>query len=195
MTDILAKNLSKSFDGKTVFQNVNLSVPGGSTVCLMGPSGCGKTTFLRILLGLETPSDGTLEGTDVPMAAVFQEDRLAEDFSVYSGARMAAPRGTSKETVLSLLSDLGLGDAVKKPIRTLSGGMKRRVAIARALLAEAQVLILDEPFKGLDEETRAAVIRVILSHREKKTVIAVSHDEREAALLGAEVIPFPPSNA
>lgn len=194
MTDISVQHLSKSFDGKAVLKDFSLSVPAGTSLCLMGPSGCGKTTFLRLLLGLERPDSGSLTGTDVPMAAVFQEDRLAEDFSVYSGARMAAPRETTKDDVLSLLCELGLDGIAKKPVRTLSGGMKRRVAIARALLAESAVLILDEPFKGLDEETRAAVAKVILSRKGDKTLLTVTHDEKEAALLKAEVLRFPLSS-
>jgi NitT/TauT family transport system ATP-binding protein len=87
----------------------------------------------------------------------------------------------------TLLAELGLTEGLKKPLRGYSGGMNRRVAIARALLVDYELLLLDEPFKGLDEETRARAAEVILTRARGKTIILVTHDPAEAALMKAEV--------
>lgn len=184
LNSINISNLSKSFGEKTVLSNLSLSFPYGSTTCIMGKSGCGKTTLLNIILGTEKPDSGTVTGVPEKISAVFQEDRLCEDFSVLTNIRMAS--GKNEEEILSCLSGLMLEESAGTKVRELSGGMKRRVAIARALLSEHDLLIMDEPFKGLDPETRkktAALVREAAG-----TVIAVTHDEADAELLNAEII-------
>ena len=89
---------------------------------------------------------------------------------------------------MALLTELGLGDALQKPVRELSGGMQRRVAMARSLLSPADLYLMDEPFKGLDEDTRKVVMDAVLQRTRGKTLLVVTHDPEEAAYLGGRVI-------
>ena len=181
--------LYKSFDGKPVLQNVNFSLPAGSRTCLYGPSGCGKTTLLALLLGLTAPDAGMVQGVG-RASAVFQEDRLCPDFNAYTNLHIAAK--ATRTEILTLLGLLLPEDSFFVPVRTLSGGMARRVAIGRALLAEGDTLLLDEPFRGLDEDTRRTCAQTVLDYLHGRTLLAISHDPAaEAALLGAEARPFP----
>ena len=149
----------------------------------MGPSGCGKTTLLRILLGLETADAGTITGLEGRrMSAVFQEDRLCENVSAVSNLRLVNP-ALSRRAAEAALTELGLGEALSQPVREFSGGMKRRVAILRALLAEFDLLLADEPFKGLDEETKRQTMAYFAEHTRGKTVILVTHEEIRPSLL------------
>ena len=191
MNDIIIKDLCKSFGEKKVLENFSVTFPAGSVSCIMAPSGAGKTTLISIIQGFVKPDSGSISGNEVPMSAVFQEDRLCEDFNPVSNVRFSCgskKNKKSKEEIVSCLTSLGLGDSLGKPVREFSGGMKRRVAIARALMAEYELLFLDEPFKGLDEELKVLVAEYIRASAAGKTVIAVSHDESEAALLGATII-------
>lgn len=191
MNDIIIKDLCKSFGEKKVLENFSVTFPAGSVSCIMAPSGAGKTTLISIIQGFVKPDSGSISGNEVPMSAVFQEDRLCEDFNPVSNVRFSCgskKNKKSKEEIVSCLTSLGLGDSLGKPVREFSGGMKRRVAIARALMAEYELLFLDEPFKGLDEELKVSVAEYIRASSAGKTVITVSHDESEAALLGATII-------
>ncbi len=191
MNDIIIKDLCKSFGEKKVLEGFSATFPAGSASCIMAPSGAGKTTLLSIMQGFTAPDSGSITGNDVKMSAVFQEDRLCEDFGAVSNVRFSCGSGKnkkSKEEIVACLESLGLGDSLDKPVREFSGGMKRRVAIARALMADYELLFLDEPFKGLDGEMRASVAGYIRTAAAGKTVIAVSHDETEAELLGATII-------
>lgn len=191
MNDIIIKDLCKSFGEKKVLEGFSATFQAGSASCIMAPSGAGKTTLLSIMQGFTAPDSGSITGNDVKMSAVFQEDRLCEDFGAVSNVRFSCGSGKnkkSKEEIVACLESLGLGDSLDKPVREFSGGMKRRVAIARALMADYELLFLDEPFKGLDGEMRASVAGYIRTAAAGKTVIAVSHDETEAELLGATII-------
>ena len=126
------QNVSKSFGEKQVLQNFSHVFPEGELTCVMGPSGCGKTTLLSLLLGLEQPDSGRVLGMEGRRkSAVFQEDRLCENAGAVSNLRLVNPTLTREEAE-AMLRDLGLGDSLRQPVRTLSGGMKRRVAILRA---------------------------------------------------------------
>lgn len=182
-------SVSKRFGEQAVFRGLSMSFPPGRVSCVMGPSGCGKTTLLRLLMGLEKPDAGKVlrEGT---VSAVFQEDRLLDSLSAQGNLRFVV--GREKEAdIKGVLDELGLGDALDKPVRAFSGGMKRRVAIARALVMAHDILLLDEPFKGLDEEMKARAAQAILRHEAGKTVILVTHEPQEAVLLNAEVFRLP----
>lgn len=187
MTDnIVVKNLCKSFGEKAVLKNFSAEIPREGITCLTGPSGCGKTTFLNILLGLERTDTGKIDHLPSRFSAVFQEDRLCEEFSVEANLRLVCPRNADREQLRKILESLGIGDCLKKKISELSGGMKRRVAIARALLAEGEMIVMDEPFKGLDEETRKKVIGVL--KRSARPMLIVTHDREDIDLLGAREI-------
>ena len=142
------RGVSKAFGEKQVLQNVSHLFPEGKLTCVMGPSGCGKTTLLSLLLGLVQPDAGEIRGMEGrKLSAIFQEDRLCENAGAVSNIRLVNPR-LSKGEAEEMLREVGLGDSLGQPVRTLSGGMKRRVAILRALAAEYDVLLADEPFKG-----------------------------------------------
>ena len=189
MNDILIRNVTKRYGPKTVLSNLSCRFPGGQTTCVMGPSGCGKTTLMRLILGLETPEDGEIllpEGAR--LSCVFQEDRLVNHMSAVKNCRLAL-RGQD-EKIVETLTKLGLGDSMHKPVRFLSGGMARRVSVARALAANADIVIMDEPFKGLDEDTRARAAGVIQEALRGRTLLLVTHDPDEAAIFGGRILDF-----
>ena len=189
MRDIAVRSLRKRYGEKTVFDGLDLTLPAGRVSALLAPSGWGKTTLLRLLLGLERPDAGEIEGLEgVSMAAVFQEDRLCMDFTPVANIRLGAPK-CSREDVTAAMAEMELTGCERQPVRELSGGMRRRVALLRALLAPSEVLLLDEPFKGLDEELRRKVIAVTAERCRGRTVLLVTHDPREAELMGAERLP------
>lgn len=183
-----AINLHKSFEGKQVIHQFSFLFEDGAHYCLMGPSGCGKTTLLNLLMGLQKPDSGEIRmPSGTKLSAVFQEDRLLKQMTAQ--ANVALVSSASKEKIDSLLKKLGIDDeSLTQPVSTFSGGMKRRVALCRALLADFDVLFLDEPYKGLDEETRARVMDIVAQHTAGKTVILVTHDREEAD--GYEMVPL-----
>ncbi len=166
----------------------NAVIPEGGTVCLMGPSGCGKTTLLNILMGLIKADSGTVEGVPRKKSAVFQEDRLCEDFTAPDNIRLATGKHVPDEEIIKHLKLLGLEGSLGIPVREFSGGMKRRTAICRAVLAMGDVIFLDEAFKGLDAETKIKTVEYIKTYTANKTIIAVTHDEEEARLLNGKII-------
>lgn len=183
MDTIKIEQLSKAYGEKPVLQNFCADFPVGETTVLMGPSGCGKTTLLRILAGLERPDSGSITGLPEQKSMIFQEDRLCENVSALSNLRLCAPSLSRKEGE-QRLSELGLADSLRQPVREFSGGMKRRVTILRALCAEYELLLADEPFKGLDEETRLRTMEYFKAQTQGKTVLLVTHEEEEAAFFG-----------
>ena len=154
---IAVHKLCKAFGGKTVLQDFSCELEEGRVTALMAPSGAGKTTLLRILLGLETADSGEITGlSGKRLAAVFQEDRLLDFMTPVDNIRLPEPK-LERAVILREMAAMGLTGCENQPVRELSGGMRRRVAILRALLCGADVIALDEPFKGLDEATRARV--------------------------------------
>lgn len=189
--DITIHALSKRFGAHIVLENFSAHLREGSITCLQGPSGCGKTTLLRLLLGLEDPDAGEITGTDVPKAAVFQENRLFEDFSSLSNVAAVLPGKADRAWIAAHLSALGLGDSLHAPARTLSGGMKRRVALVRAMLAPAKLVLLDEPFTGLDEATKKGALTFVQEQAAGKTLLLVTHDAEEGRFLHADLHTLP----
>lgn len=188
MTDIVITGLCKRYGELVVLDDFSAVFPAGRITCLMGRSGRGKTTLLRILLGLERADGGVIEGLPRRFSAVFQEDRLCDELSAAENVKLAAPRRTAQEIGAAFSALLLDAEAQKKPASELSGGMRRRVAIARALLAEGEVLVMDEPFKGLDEKTRDAVIAFVKEAVAGRTVILVTHDEEDVRALDATLL-------
>ena len=163
----------KQFDGFRALDQVDLTVPNGAIYGLVGPNGAGKTTLLRLLMGLDTPDSGMVTGTDgLRFAPVFQEDRLVEHWSAMANVSLVCTDGARVRTMLTALLPT---DSLDQPVHTLSGGMRRRVALARALAAESDVLVLDEPFAGLDHAAALHAAQVIEQQRAGRTVVAVSH--------------------
>ena len=182
---LIINHLSKSFGEHIVLKDFNADIPTGQVTLLTAPSGKGKTTLLRILMGLETADSGEFSDfSGLKQSAVFQEDRLCENLSALSNIKLASPQ-LQNQIIEEALSNVGLKEYAHCPISEFSGGMKRRVAILRALLADYDILFLDEPFKGLDAETKALVMSDVKQRSQGKTVILVTHDTTEAEILGA----------
>lgn len=187
MRDIIITSLCKSFGEKAVLSGLTAVIPAGRTTAVMGPSGGGKTTLANLLLSLLPPDSGEISGLPDRRAAVFQEDRLFEGFSALSNLRAVAGRGRDAE-LRECLAALGLEGDTAKPVSQLSGGMRRRVAIARALVADAELTVMDEPFKGLDGATRLSVMQYVKTRLEGRTLLLITHDPSEAEFFGAGVI-------
>ncbi len=171
--EIRVEGLCKSYGGKTVLDGLTAVFSEGIT-CVAAPSGSGKTTLLRLLLGLERPDAGTIRGAGCRWAAVFQEDRLLEDLPAGGNLRFAL--GEVPGEAAGLLERLGLELWDPKPVRSWSGGMRRRLALARALLAPAEALALDEPFTGLDGESRARCLELVRATGRGRPVLLATHD-------------------
>lgn len=185
------QHLCKSFDDKMVLDHVSLTLESGGTACLMAPSGRGKTTLLRCIAGLETPDSGQI--TDLPerIAYVFQEDRLCDGFSAVDNIRLVTGKALGEGEIRRHLEELGLAGSLDQPVCELSGGMRRRVVISRAVCFGADLLLLDEPFKGLDDEARQQTADYILRHRGTAAILCVTHDREDAAALGgADIVTF-----
>ena len=162
--DLVISHVYKDFGRGPVLRDVSLTVRQGETVCLMGPSGLGKTTLLRCVAGLERPESGSITG--VP----------------------ATGRTLPEPEILRHLEELGLAGSARLPVSQLSGGMRRRVAIARAVCAGPQLLLLDEAFKGLDDQCRRDTVAYIRRHTPGASLLCVTHDPEEAALLGGRCL-------
>lgn len=184
MGDIVIHGLCKSFGDKSVLRNVSGTLEAGRITGLMAPSGAGKTTLLRILMGLEHADGGRIAGLDgLRLSAVFQEDRLCDHLDGISNLRLVTP-SLSRTEARDALEAVGLADCIGQPTRELSGGQRRRVAILRGLLADYDFLILDEPFKGLDQETKRLVMEDTRCRCAGRTVLLVTHDPTELDALG-----------
>lgn len=183
--------VSKSFGSRKVLSDVSARVEPGEIYCLMAPSGAGKTTLLRILAGLERP-DAEIGGKiSVKIAAsrsamVFQEDRLAEEENAVRNVQMACGN-RSEEEIREQLAFLLPGEAAGMPCGFLSGGMKRRVCLVRAVMSGAEMLLLDEPFAGLDEASRDGAVKYLLAQRRGRTVVLATHRAEESAMLGGVI--------
>lgn len=187
MSFVSFEKVSKSFGEKSVLKELSFSIEKGQVVCIMGPSGCGKTTVVNLLLGLIKPDSGIINTPEI-VSVVFQEDRLFEEFSALSNVAAVVPKTESKDKCVAILEAMGLGNELKTPVAKLSGGMQRRVAIARALVTEADFFILDEPFKGLDENTKDDVIEFVREYLRGKTILLITHQTDEAEKLGADMV-------
>ena len=158
--ELRVEDLRKSYGGTAVLQGVSFTAGIGLTR-VTGSSGIGKTTLLRILLGLESPDGGATNAGRFRWAAVFQEDRLLEQLDAAGNLRFALGAAYDEAAARALLAELGLGEVGAKRVRDWSGGMKRRLALARALLAPSDALALDEPFTGLDADSKARDLHML----------------------------------
>ncbi len=187
--DIKVNNIYKSFNEQLVLKNISMSFSEGLITCIMGASGVGKTTLAYILMGLIKQDHGSIIGLQGKrMAAVFQEDRLVEHWDAIKNIMLVCNKEVSIETVERHLSEMGLVEYKGKPVNAISGGMRRRVTIVRALLSDYDVLLMDEPFKGLDEELKKQVIDYVKNNTKGKTLIVITHDREEVAMLEAKLI-------
>ena len=174
-------NVNVSFHGQAVLQDLSATIPTDRNTVIYGASGSGKTTLLRVLLGLQKADSGEITGSGgIRFSPVFQEDRLLPWLSAQENVALVSDMTTAG----NLLQKLGLADAMTERPAQLSGGMKRRVAIARALAFRGDVLLLDEPFNGLDASAKAMTAATILEAN--LPIILVTHSRDEASLLRAD---------
>ncbi|HIX15118.1 MAG TPA: ABC transporter ATP-binding protein [Candidatus Hungatella pullicola] len=184
---ISISHLSKSYGGLAVLNDLSLDLIPGNFYCLMSPSGSGKTTLFRILLGLERADSGQIKGLDgLKISAVFQEDRLCQEFTAVDNTAMVLPSHSplKRQDIKRELSRILPEESLSRPVSTLSGGMKRRAAIGRALLVPFHMLIMDEPFTGLDEDSKKNVISYIKEKTSNKLVLISTHTPEDVSLLG-----------
>lgn len=172
-----------------IIENFNFSIKQGEIVTLFGPSGCGKTTLLKIISRILKPWNGSVEYTG-RVAYLFQEHRLFESVSAYENIALVMQK-IDKQWILRALNSVGLSekDAQKYP-QELSGGMRARVAFIRALAYPCNILLLDEPFSGLDFKMREILIKKVTHLAKEKgvAVILVTHDAYEACMLSSKIL-------
>ncbi len=178
---IIIKNASVEFEGKSVLSNLSLTIADGITA-IVGQSGFGKTTLLRLIAGLIKPTAGEMYSDYSKPAFVFQEQRLLNWYSALKNVTVVNEKAEQSRAE-ELLCSLGIDndDFYKLPTK-LSGGMRQRVCIARALFYDGDVLLLDEPFNGLDGDNREKAVGLIKKTAEKIPVIIVSHIADDAML-------------
>ena len=194
---LIIEHLNKTFGSTPVITDLSLTLAAPDICCLMAPSGAGKTTLLRILMGLEQPDSGTVSPAQYRVSAVFQEDRLIEHMTplenaalVLTGSPLRRMDSLQREFLQKEFLRLLPKESLSRPVSTLSGGMRRRCALIRALLAPSDLLILDEPFTGLDETTKKEAIRYLLEKRDGRLTLIATHSREDAVLLGAKVYSF-----
>ena len=199
------KDITVSFDGETVLDNLSLNIKDGEFVTLLGSSGCGKTTTLRIIAGFISPDSGSVffDGEDIrdippykrPVNTIFQRYALFPNLNVYDniafGLRVSkTPEAEIKERVGEMLRLVGLKGFEKKNIAYLSGGQQQRVAIARAVINRPKVLLLDEPLSALDAKLRKDMQSELKNIQRELgiTFIFVTHDQEEALSMSDTIV-------
>ena len=201
---IVAERVTRRYLGGrfTAVDDISLDVPEGQVVAFVGPSGCGKTTMLRMIAGLEDPSEGDIHVFDKPVLGpgpdrgmVFQAYTsfpwLTAAGNVEYGMKiLGVPKEERREKAMKLLEEVHLSKFANAYPSELSGGMKQRVAIARTLAQNPDVLLMDEPFGALDAQVRWEMqeMMIELIEVEKKTVVAVTHDIQEAVYLADRIV-------
>lgn len=182
------EHLCKRFGEHTVLDDLTMEFPNGEITCLMGASGFGKTTLMNILLGLVKADSGTISDLPERVGVCFQTDRLCEQLSAVENVRFVTGNSVPREEIAEHLSRLGLAESMLQPVSELSGGMRRRVCLARAALCGAEAIFLDEPFKGLDVQTRLIAMDYIREFSSGKTVLLITHESAEAEYLGGKIL-------
>ena len=198
------RNVTKRFGSNTVIDNINLTIPQGQMVTLLGPSGCGKTTILRLVAGLEKPSEGQIfiDGEDVThrsiqqrdICMVFQSYALFPHMSLgenvgYGLKMLGVSRAEVKTRVKEALAMVDLEGFEERYVDQISGGQQQRVALARALILKPKVLLFDEPTSALDPELVGEVLRIMQQLAEEgKTMVVVTHEMGFARHVSSHVI-------
>ena len=201
--DIEVKNLCKNFDNKEILKSLNFEVYDGEFLSILGPSGCGKTTLLRILIGIENPTSGSIyrHGKDIThnkpldrnMGIVFQNYALFPNMNVLDNVRYALKVNKVKDytkKATDIINKVGLKEHIKKYPNELSGGQQQRVAIARTLALNPDIILFDEPMSALDADNRLALRKEFKKIQKEFniTMIYITHDQEEAFSLSDRVM-------
>lgn len=178
-------DVSLRFGDRQILDKCSLRLEKGQRLALMGPSGCGKTTLARIALSLLVPDSGTVETSYTRVSAVFQEPRLLPWLTAVENVNLVLSDSTETlPQARAWLERLELGDAATLYPAELSGGMQQRLSIARALAVRPEMLIMDEAFKGMDEELKNRVLLVTEESLEDTALLLITHSGQEALSLG-----------
>lgn len=169
---IKIENLYKKFDDKIVLNHINFSIKEKGITGVMANSGTGKTTIINIMLGILEQDEGAIKDLPQNISVVFQEDRLLEWLCPSKNIKIC--ENMDIERMYEIFEKFKIDDS--KPVSKLSGGMKRRVSIARAILFKSDFIILDEPFKGLDENIKKIVMDTVLKESEKRPILFITHN-------------------
>lgn len=185
---ITLNEVSKRYGEQAVLRGVSAVFTQGETVCIMGVSGAGKTTLCRLIMGLESPDSGQVLGAEnMRFACAFQEDRLCPQLTAPANVRFACGQ-IDNARLQAAFAAVGLtAEDCEKPVQELSGGQSRRVALVRAMLANADAVLLDEPFKGLDAAARAQAAQFIKAQQNNRLLLCVTHDAEDATALSARI--------
>ena len=205
MTDLALafRDIRFAYNGVPVLDGIDFVVPAGTVTALMGPSGCGKSTLIAVAAGLLQPKSGSVERSRGRIAVMFQDPLLLPWRTARSNVAFAlkadrVDAAERRERASAVLSMVGLeGEDLHKYPRQLSGGMRQRVALARALVVEPDILLLDEPFSGLDADLARqalALVRRVVDERGVSALV-VTHDERKAAEFAEQVVQLSSSPA
>ncbi|MDY6136225.1 MAG: ATP-binding cassette domain-containing protein [Eubacteriales bacterium] len=193
MKDIIFKNFSFSYPDKEIYKNFNTVFPGGKINVVLGASGVGKTTLLNALTGL-SGFDGEIENMPKNVSYIFQSDRLVKTISVEKNLdfvlkNVICHKTARKNAIYDMAELLEISDVLKRLPTEISGGQAQRVQMARAFLYPSEVMLLDEPFKGLDVSLKTRLIKKFLElwGRDGRTVVLVTHDVYDALLMGDKV--------
>lgn len=207
MEILTLKNISFSYKDKVIFDNYNFMMNKEEIIAMIGPSGCGKSTLLKIINGLETDYSGDvlLDGVNVnnipvnkrDIVLMFQDNLLFPHMTIFENIEFSLkmkkyPNHEIKKMVEEVARDIHLEDKLNKYPKELSGGQQRRVALARAVISKPKLLLLDEPFTGLDKEIKLEIMNLVKIIREKynTSIVFVTHDLSEAEYLEAKCIEF-----
>lgn len=194
---IIIEKLKVEYDDVVIIDNFNANLPLTGCVCVVGRSGAGKTTLFNTIAGLKKAAFGKIYISDSPAKAlpdisyVFQDDRLIPWLTSLQNVEIVMKnKGTenTKSKAIDILTSVGLGDSLEKYPDELSGGMKVRVNIARAIAFDAGIVLLDEPFKGLDTYTKEKIVNIIKEIKKNKLVLLITHDKSDIDTLGDKVI-------
>ena len=183
-------DISKAYGSTIVLDKFSCTIETGEATCIMGASGQGKTTLLRIMLDLEQADSGRITGLQHQRkSVVFQEDRLCENLSAASNIKLVCQKPLKMGKIMEAMAAMDLDpDCAVQTVYRMSGGQRRRVAVLRALAADYDILLMDEPFKGLDTKTKDRVMRYTKEQSRGKTVVIVTHDRSECEAMGGRII-------
>lgn len=196
MRDICVKNLTCSYEQKTIFDNFDVTFEQGKINVILGGSGVGKTTLLNAIAGIKS-YEGQIEGCEGGVSYIFQKDRLIPSISVYKNLDLilkgvVQDKAERKRMIEQTAVDLEISDVLKSLPSEISGGQAQRVSMARAFLYPSDVMLLDEPFKALDTALKTRLIKQFAALQEKKnkTVVFVTHAIDECLLLADDYFVF-----